>query len=225
MADIVEYVILAAIFVETTVWMWVLVRTGRIQAAIAPIVDRLLPVLSMLPIPSPGAPTGPIEVLHTKRGQPYYRDPVTGVTRFLPKGTTSVPSSSASVPASVASPVAPPVPLTVSPDILETPQAKAYIAQLAAQTGLPEEQVRSMAADFLKGGTLPGAAGASPSPGMPPVGGAQVNPVASIIQAVISGQLPFKDALAAGVPLFLQGSKFAPGGDRSTATTSGSGYW
>jgi len=109
---------------------------------------------------------------------------------------------------------------TVGADILADPRAKEYIRGLAGQLGMSEEQVTSMARDFLGGGSLPlpqgGAQGAAG-----PRGGASA--FAPLIQGVIKGEIDPKTALASAVPLFL--ANYRPGAARQGQQETTGGYW
>lgn len=189
MTDPFEYVILAAIAIETCVWLFVLHRTGQIQRAIAPIVARLLPFVSTLPVPSvppgamglpqsaalaPAASTATPEVLLTKKGQPYYKDPVTGMARFLPKGTKVAPT--------------PTVALSGGGTDLNA---------LARSFGYEPDQIAAMVQDNI--GSIPQGPGGPSNGGPPsvPTGGSNVTDavLASMAQKFMAGELSQADIM------------------------------
>jgi hypothetical protein len=220
--DLVEYLILGALVVETCVWLFVLHRTGQIQRALQPIVDRVLPFLSRLPQQQPSSTTPPIptEVRMTKKGQPYYIDPVTGLARFLPKGTSVVPG----VPAAGANPESS-APGTGEVDLsnidLNSPIAQQFMGRIANSLGVDTATVRQYAEGIVGPGSTP----AVGVPGVPPAGAqGQDALIENLLTGLVKGEVKLEDALVAGLPLFLNGLRQRQG-TLDAGREASVGYW
>lgn len=221
------YVVLA---IETTVWLYVLRKTGQIQRALEPIVAFVMPLLARfaqrqqqqqvppgaqgLPfdtVSAPAASAPVIELLHTKKGQPYYRDPVTGMARFLPKGTKSVPQL-APAPAASGSPSASP-----------SGGGGVDLNALARSFGYEPEQIAAMVNQ--NSSLIP----AGPGGAVAPVAPGGVDPrdamLAGLAQKFLNGDMTSAD-VAQNLPAILGFlRKNWKGGANSSSAAGGDGRW
>jgi len=207
MTDFLEYAILGFVLVDTLLWALTLSGVKAIQKAVGPVLARVMPFVAALPTaPSPtavppgalglplsAAPTAPAqtaapEVRLTKKGQPFYIDPVTRLAKFLPKGATTAPPVS--------------VPRAASGGV--------DLNALARQYGFDPSDVAAKVAEFT-GGAPPSegeAFASSALPGVPSAVSDQI--IASLAQRFIKGELKPED-VAQYLPQIFQ---FLRGGGR-----------